>query len=114
MSKFVKYALTGLAALAVLILLARLPLWLAGPKISWSPALKVDGTLYVSTGDPIKANIPEEEILGRTQTYTEDLPRRNGQTNIRSENGLPYALWEDGLTVEIDGEWMFFKKSENN
>lgn len=113
MSKPVKYSLTALFILTILLILL-FPLTLGNRRISWSPAVKVDGILYVSTGNPIEDAIPEEDIAGRTKTYTDQLPRRNGQSNILSENGLAYAPWEDGLAVEVDGEWIFFKKSENN
>lgn len=103
-----------LAAIALLIFLAWTPILFTGSKVTWSPALKVHDTLYISTGDPIKGTISEEDIAGRTKTYTDELPKRNGQSNILSENGLPYAPWEDGLAVEVDGEWIFFKKSETN
>ena len=113
MSRPAKYALTALIILTLLLILL-FPLTLGSSRVSWSPALKVDGTLYISTGDPIKGTISEEDIAGRTKTYTDELPKRNGQSNILSENGLPYAPWEDGLAVEVDGEWIFFKKSETN
>ena len=41
-------------------------------------------------------------------------PARYGQSNIRSENGLAYAPWKDGLAVEVNGEWIFFKKANTN
>ena len=113
MSKPARYSLTALILLTVLLILL-FPLTLENRRISWSPALKVNGTLYISTGDPIKGRISEEDIAGHTKIYTEQLPRKNGQSNIRSENGLPYAPWEDGLAVEVNGDWIFFKKSETN
>ena len=113
MSRPAKYALTALIILTLLLILL-FPFTLGNRRVSWSPALKAAGILYVSTGDPIKGTISEEDIAGRTKTYTDKLPKRNGQSNILSENGLPYAPWEDGLAVEVDGEWIFFKKSETN
>ena len=109
MARSVKLILWILGFAALLTLLLALPL--SSRQVTWVPALKVDGTLYVSTGNPIQADISNAEIAGRTKTYTENLPRRNGQSNIPSENGLAYAPWEDGLAVEVDGAWLFFKKS---
>lgn len=113
MSKPAKYTLTALVILTILLILL-FSLTRGNRRVSWSPALKVDGILYVSTGNAIKGVIPEENIAGRTKTYTTELPKRNGQSNIRSENGLAYAPWEDGLAVEVDGEWLFFQKSAAN
>lgn len=114
MSKSAKSILIAALIVLTVLLILLFPLTMGGTRVSWSPALKVDGTLYVSTGDPIKGSIAEEDIAGRTNRYTEELPRRNGQSNILSENGLAYAPWEDGLAVEVDGEWIFFKKSKSN
>ena len=113
MTKPAKYGLTALILLVILLILL-FPLTLGNQRVTWSPALKVSGTLYTSTGTPIEGTVSEEEIIGRTKTYTEDLPRRNGQSNILSENGLAYAPWEDGLAVEVNGEWIFFKKANTN
>jgi len=113
MSKPAKYGITALIILTILLILL-FPLTLGNQRVTWSPALKVNGTLYTSTGTPIEGTISEEEIAGRTKTYTDELPRRNGQSNILSENGLAYAPWEDGLAVEVDGKWIFFKKANTN
>ena len=109
MSKPLKRFLFIVSALVVLALLALLPS-LTGSKVTYAPSLVVDGTLYVSTHTPIEASIPAENILGRTTFYTEKQPRKNGESNILSPDGLDYASWEDGLAVEVDGEWIFFKK----
>lgn len=113
MSKPARYGVTALIILAILLILL-FPLTLGSRRVTWSPALKVSGTLYTSTGIPVDGTISEGDIAEYTKTYTEDLPRRNGQSNIRSENGLAYAPWKDGLAVEVNGEWIFFKKANTN
>ena len=70
------------------------------------PAIWVDGQLYWSTGQTISGQMDENAILGTT-TYTDDLPDEDGEANFNREGTL-YARTDEGIAVEIDGEWVLF------
>lgn len=48
----------------------------------------------------------ESAILGTT-TYTDGLPDEDGEANFNREGTL-YARTDEGIAVEIDGEWVLF------
>ena len=70
------------------------------------PAIWVDGQLYWSTGQAISGEVEESAILGTT-TYTDGLPDEDGEANFNREGTL-YARTDEGIAVEIDGEWVLF------
>lgn len=70
------------------------------------PAIWVDGQLFWSTGQTISGQVDESAILGTT-TYTDDLPDEDGEANFDREGTL-YARTDEGIAVEIDGEWVLF------
>ena len=70
------------------------------------PAIWVDGQLYWSTGQAISGQMDESAILGTT-TYPDDLPAEDGEANF-DRDGTLYARTDEGIAVEIDGEWVLF------
>lgn len=70
------------------------------------PAIWVDGQLYWSTFQAISGEVDESAILGTT-TYTDGLPDEDGEANFNREGTL-YARTDEGIAVEIDGEWVLF------
>lgn len=74
------------------------------------PMLLVEGLYYAQTNRSVPAEIDESAVMGRiTSTVPGDeQPTREGQSNFGCE-GSRYARFEDGLVVEIGGEWFYFE-----
>lgn len=72
----------------------------------WRGAIWVDGQLYWSTGQAVPGEVDESAILGVT-TYTDGLPREEGQANI-ARDGARYAAVDGGIAVELNGTWILF------
>lgn len=102
-----KTAILVVAAVVFLALLAVL-LCMSGSRVDYVPALMVDETLYLSTHEPISEGVEEGAVLGYSTSYTEKIPKKNGQTNI-SRSEVAYAAHEDGLAVLVNGQWVLFR-----
>lgn len=70
------------------------------------PAIWVDGQLYWSTFQAISGEVDESAILGTT-TYTDGLPDEEGEANF-DRDGTLYARTDEGIAVELDGQWVLF------
>lgn len=81
-----------------------------GSPVDWRAAIQVDGQLYWSTGQTLSDEVDESAILGLT-TYTDGLPEEDGQANFARE-GARYARTDEGIAVEMDGEWVLFAPEE--
>ena len=76
-------------------------------------ALMVDGEIYLYSVVPMVGEVDESAIIGYTESYTDEYPSENGQTNFNRELGMPYAKVEDGIAVLFQNEWhMCYPNSE--
>ena len=76
-------------------------------------AIMVDGEIYLYSVVPMAGEVDESAIIGYTESYTDEYPSENGQTNFNRELGMPYAKVEDGIAVLFQNEWhMCYPNSE--
>ena len=76
-------------------------------------AIMVDGEIYLYSVVPMAGEVDESAIIGYTESYTDEYPSENGQTNFNRELGMPYAKVEDGIAVLFQKEWhMCYPNSE--
>lgn len=68
-------------------------------------AIMVDGEIYCKTVTVIPAEIDESAIWGYTESYTDEFPEKDGETNFNRELGMPYAKVEGGIAVLFENEW---------
>ena len=74
------------------------------------PMLFADGAVWMDTGRAVPAEIDPTAILGTITSYVpgDEEPRVEGQSNFGCE-GSRYARFEEGIAVEIGGEWFYFE-----
>ena len=68
-------------------------------------AIMVDDVVYYLDSE-IVAEVDESAILGYTNSYTNDMPKKNGETNFNRELNMPYAKVENGIAVLYHNEWV--------
>lgn len=77
-------------------------------KADYPAMLMVNDILYyLETAIP--AEIDESAIIGYTNSYTDNEPKKNGETNFNRELNMPYAEVEDGIAVLYQNEWWLCK-----
>lgn len=74
-------------------------------------ALMAEGKVYL-LGQPMPAEVEESAVIGRTASYTDGWPARDGETNFSRELGLPYARVEGGVAILYENEWHFCAPAE--
>lgn len=74
------------------------------------PMLFAEGNIFMDAGLAVPAEIDLSAVLGqiRSSVSADEIPEEEGQSNFGCE-GSRYARFEDGLVVEIGGEWFFFE-----
>ena len=74
------------------------------------PSILVNDTYYFITGRSVDVNIDENDYLGvvTSEVPLSEIPTKNEQSNFVKE-GTPYADYEDGIVVLIDGKWIIFE-----
>jgi len=79
------------------------------------PSIMVNDTYYFITGLSVSVEINEDGYLGRviSETPLSDIPLENGQSNFATE-GTPYAAYEDGIIVLINGRWILFESWDDD
>lgn len=65
----------------------------------------VNDTVYYLESE-IVAEVDESAILGYTDSYTDNMPQKNGETNFSRELNMPYAKVEGGIAVLYHNEWV--------
>lgn len=75
-------------------------------------AIQIEGQVYLLAESPMPAEVEESAIIGRTTSYTDGWPGRDGETNFSREPDLPYARVEGGMAVLVDHEWYFCAPAE--
>lgn len=63
-----------------------------------------DVIYYLSHEMPVE--IDESAIIGYTISYTDVMPRSNGETNFNRELNMPIAKVEKGIAVLYNNEWV--------
>lgn len=76
------------------------------PSEDQRAAIMVDGVLYWSTGAPVPVE-PAPSVVRVSDSYTDDLPEKDGQNNFSSES-VEYAKIDMGVVVLLDHEWVLF------
>jgi len=74
-------------------------------ETDYPAAIMVDGTIYLKSVAEVPAEIAQKTIIGHTTSYTDTFPKKDGQTNLSRELGLPYAKVDDGVAVFCNGKW---------
>lgn len=74
-------------------------------KADYPAAIMVDKVLYYLSAE-IPAEIDESAIIGYTNSYTDEMPARSGETNFNRELNMPYAKVEGGIAVLHNNEWV--------
>ena len=74
------------------------------------PMVFAGGAVYLDAGRSVPAEIDASAILGTITSAVpaDEYPTKEGQSNFGCE-GSRYALFEEGLVVEIGGEWFYFE-----
>lgn len=68
-------------------------------------AIMVDNVVYYLDSE-IVAEVDESAIIGYTNSYTNAMPEKNGETNFNRELNMPYAKVEGGIAVLYHNEWV--------
>lgn len=73
-------------------------------------AIMVDGTVFYYTNTDFSLEqIEENSIIGYTESYTDHMPSKNGETNFLRETGAPYATYDGGIVVLMQNDkWGYF------
>ena len=76
-------------------------------------AIMVNDVVYYYTYEDVPTEqVDDNTILGYTESYTDSLPSQNGQTNFLRDTGAPYAKYDDGIIVFMDGKWGYFTEKK--
>ncbi len=68
-------------------------------------AIMVEDIVYLLPFEPSPIEVDDSEIIGYTNSYTDEYPERNGETNFNRELEMPYAKVDGGIAVLYDNEW---------
>ncbi len=79
------------------------------------PSVMVEDALYYTTGMKIEIEIDESEYIGEITSVVSlaQWPEEDGQANIPYE-GAPYARYEGGIVLLMQGDWILFEKRDKN
>ena len=80
----------------------------SGKKGDYPAAIMVDGTLYYSTGQEMPVEIDDSAVL-YTTSYTDKVPKKDGETNFNRDSKMAYAKIDLGVAVLIEHEWVLFE-----
>ena len=70
----------------------------------------VDGVFYEKSYQPMPAEVDESEIIGYVESYTDTIPKKDGESNISKDIiGAPYAKVEGGIAILYENEWYLCK-----
>ncbi len=81
------------------------------PPGSLVPSVMMEDALYYTTGLEVEIEIDKSEYIGEITSVVSlaQWPEENGQANIPYE-GAPYARYEEGIVLLIQGDWILFEK----
>lgn len=70
----------------------------------------VDGVFYEKSYQPMPAEVDESAIIGYVESYTDTIPKKDGESNISKDLiGAPYAKVEGGIAILYENEWYLCK-----
>ncbi len=77
-----------------------------GTDTMYQLGIVVDDVFYEQSYQPMTAEVDESAIIGYITSYTDTIPKNNGETNISKELiGEPYAKVEGGIAILYRNEW---------
>lgn len=75
-------------------------------------SIMVYDVLYYDTNEIIENKIDNSNIIGYTASYTDEIPKKNGQTNF-IQKSTPYAKYKMGIAVQNEsGKWVLFERQK--
>ena len=70
----------------------------------------VDGVFYKKSYQPMPTEVDESAIIGYVESYTDTIPKKDGESNIGKDIiGAPYAKVEGGIAILYENEWYLCK-----
>ena len=70
----------------------------------------VDGVFYEKSYQSMPAEVDESAIIGYVESYTDTIPKKDGESNISKDIiGAPYAKVEGGIAILYENEWYLCK-----
>ena len=99
------------AMLAATVLLTLAACAAEKPAGDYPAAIMADGAVYQMAYRTVES-VDNSDILGRTASYTDAWPEKEGETNFSRTLDLPYARCEEGIAVYCDGAWQLFTLKE--
>lgn len=80
-----------------------------GVETMYVESIMADGVLY-EKAYAMPAEIDESAIIGYVESYTDSIPKKDGETNISKDLiGAPYAKVEGGIALLYENEWYLCK-----
>ena len=77
----------------------------SGQATDYSAAIMVEDSIYLLSTEILSIDIDENEITGYTESYTDEFPEKNGETNFNRELEMPFAKVEGGIAVFYEDNW---------
>ena len=77
-----------------------------GVETMYVEGIVVNGIFYDISHQPMPAEVDDSAIIGYIESYTDTVPKKDGETNISKDLiGAPYAEVEDGIALLYKNEW---------
>lgn len=77
-----------------------------GVETMYVEGIVVNGIFYDISHQPMPAEVDDSAIIGYIESYTDTVPKKDGETNISKDLiGAPYAEVEGGIALLYKNEW---------
>jgi len=77
-----------------------------GVETMYIEGIVVNGIFYDISHQPMPAEVDDSAIIGYIESYTDTVPKKDGETNISKDLiGAPYAEVEGGIALLYKNEW---------
>ena len=77
-----------------------------GVETMYVEGIVVNGVFYEKSYQPMPAEVDDSAIIGYIESYTDTVPKKDGETNISKDLvGAPYAEVEGGIALLYKNEW---------
>ena len=77
-----------------------------GVETMYVEGIVVNGIFYDISHQPMPAEVDDSAIIGYIESYTDTVPKKDGETNISEDLiGAPYAEVEGGIALLYKNEW---------
>ena len=81
-----------------------------GKETMYLQGILVDGVFYEKSYQSMPAEVDESAIIGYVESYTDTIPKKDGESNISKDIiGAPYAKVEGGIAILYENEWYLCK-----